>query len=218
MADAARSTGEASSGARTTVVTVRYENPLEVLLIGSGMFIAGVILAARTARDWSAARRTGVATAREAEARMTEARADLYEHLVNEAKRGQTPVRRRPGSDRDPSGGQVLESAHRTADFARVARRVRWGAALIPAQRCPGMAPLSAPDPWSRDPARGFHGQPVQARRRQPMHGGPGVRPRRLRRLVRVRTRRRQRPEARPGLRGSAVGRAVGSGRRSTFR
>jgi hypothetical protein len=81
-------------GERTTVVTVRYENPLEVILVGSGMLIAGVILAARTARDWSAARRTGAATAREAEAeaRMTEARADLYEHLVNEAKRGQTPV------------------------------------------------------------------------------------------------------------------------------
>jgi len=70
------------------------ENPLEVTLAGSGMFIAGVILAARTIRDWSNTRRIGLATAREAEAeaRMTEARADLYEHLVNEARRGQTPV------------------------------------------------------------------------------------------------------------------------------
>lgn len=39
-------------------------------------------------------RRIGDATAREAEAeaRMTEARADPYEHLVNEARRGQTLV------------------------------------------------------------------------------------------------------------------------------
>jgi hypothetical protein len=81
-------------GDRTTVLAVRYENPLEVILAGSGMLIAGVILAARTIRDWSNTRRVGSATAREAEAeaRLTEARADLYEHLVNETKRGQTPV------------------------------------------------------------------------------------------------------------------------------
>lgn len=81
-------------GTRTVVSSVRYENPLELVLAGSGMFITGVVFAARTLRDWSNSRRVGEATAREAEAeaRMTEARADLYEHLVAQAKEGQTPV------------------------------------------------------------------------------------------------------------------------------
>lgn len=81
-------------GGRITVQHVTYENPLEVVLLGSGMVIAGVVLAARTLRDWSSTRRIGEATAREAEAeaRMTEARADLYEHLVAQAREAQVPV------------------------------------------------------------------------------------------------------------------------------
>ena len=76
------------------VSTLRYENPLELVVVGSGFMIAGLTLAARTVRDWSNAKRVRRAQAREAEAeaRMTEARADLYRHLVNEAIQGRATI------------------------------------------------------------------------------------------------------------------------------
>jgi len=71
-----------------TVSRVSYSNPLEVVLAGSVFILHGVTLAARLVRDWSATRRVNAAKAQEAEAeaRMTDARADLYEWLVAQAK------------------------------------------------------------------------------------------------------------------------------------
>ncbi|GEM_PF-2913125 len=63
------------------VRSLRYENPLELVLYGSGPLMGGVILVARMIRDWSAQRRLGAAAAREAEARarIVETEADRAE-------------------------------------------------------------------------------------------------------------------------------------------
>lgn len=81
-------------GRHPTVVRLCYENPVELILAGSGMLIAGVMYAARMARDWSAQRRAAEAIAREAEAEadMTEARSELYRWMVREARRGRAPI------------------------------------------------------------------------------------------------------------------------------
>lgn len=81
-------------GQAVTIRELRYRNPLELVLMGSEMLLAGVIVASRMVRDWSAARRANLAIAREAEAeaRMTEDRARLYSWLVEEARRGRSPI------------------------------------------------------------------------------------------------------------------------------
>ncbi len=74
-----------------------YENPLEVTLTGSGFLIAGVIYVLRMVRDWSSARRSAAAAARQAEAIADEARArasqawneaDILRWLTREAQAG----------------------------------------------------------------------------------------------------------------------------------
>lgn len=81
-------------GQAATVRRLEYSNPIELVLMGSGMLIAGVVVAARLVRDWSTTRRTNEAVAREAEAeaRMTEDRARLYSWMVDEARRGASPM------------------------------------------------------------------------------------------------------------------------------
>lgn len=81
-------------GQAATVRRLEYSNPIELVLAGSGLLIGGVIVAARLVRDWSVTRRTNEAVAREAEAeaRMTEDRARLYSWMVDEARRGASPI------------------------------------------------------------------------------------------------------------------------------
>lgn len=81
-------------GTPTRVIRAQYNNPVEVVLTGSGFLILGTIYIARLVRDWSHIRRAGQGQAREAEAsaRRAEASADLYEWLVDEAKAGRLRV------------------------------------------------------------------------------------------------------------------------------
>lgn len=81
-------------GQPVTVGRLQYQNPIELVLGGSGLLLLGVAMAARLVRDWSSTRRTNEAVAREAEAeaRMTEDRARLYRWMVNEARRGDSPI------------------------------------------------------------------------------------------------------------------------------
>jgi hypothetical protein len=81
-------------GQSARVSTLGYSNPLVVELGGSGFLIAGSIYALRMVRDWSSRRRIGAADARDAEARASgeEARAELLQWLVDEAKAGRMPV------------------------------------------------------------------------------------------------------------------------------
>jgi hypothetical protein len=88
-------------GARTEIDRAAYRNPLEVVLGGSGLLIAGVISILRLVRDWSNTRRRGAADAQRAEASAREqdaradeceARAELVRWLVDEAKAGRIPI------------------------------------------------------------------------------------------------------------------------------
>lgn len=85
---------ESLLGTPTSVQRLEYANPIELILLGSGLLLRGVIIAARLVRDWSAQRRINSATAREAEAqaRMTEDRARLYSWMVDQATSGQSPI------------------------------------------------------------------------------------------------------------------------------
>jgi len=80
---------------------VAYENPLEVVLGGSGLLLAGVASVLRLIRDWSNTRRQGAAEAhsaeagareRDAKADQCEARADLVRWLVDEATAGRVAI------------------------------------------------------------------------------------------------------------------------------
>jgi hypothetical protein len=80
-----------------TPVRVRrasYENPLEVVLTGSGFLMLGAVWVLRMVRDWSSMRRRGAAEAQQAEAsaRQRSANADLFEWLVEETKAGRLHV------------------------------------------------------------------------------------------------------------------------------
>jgi hypothetical protein len=81
-------------GSPVRVVRIEYANPLELILVGSGMLLTGVILTARLVRDWSNKRAADGTVVREAraEASITEARADLYRWLVDETKAGRAPM------------------------------------------------------------------------------------------------------------------------------
>lgn len=77
--------------------SLRYENPLELILCGAGSLLMGVILAARLVRDWSNQRRIGAAAAAQAEAEArkayaeagrAEAAADFARWMAEEAKSG----------------------------------------------------------------------------------------------------------------------------------
>lgn len=79
-----------SLGSSMRVRRLEYQNPLEVVLSGSGFLLLGSIYVARMIRDWSSTRHQGLAAAQaaEAHARQDSARADLMEWLVQEAKQG----------------------------------------------------------------------------------------------------------------------------------
>lgn len=88
-------------GSRPVVDRASYENPLELILAGSGFAIAGAVSVLRLVRDWSNTRRLGAAQAdrAEAEARIWHARADgaeadgnLARWLVSEAKAGRVAI------------------------------------------------------------------------------------------------------------------------------
>lgn len=83
-----------SLGSSMRVQRLEYQNPLEVVLYGSGFLLLGSIYVARIIRDWSSARRQGSAAAQaaEAHARQDSSRADLLEWLVQEAKAGRLHV------------------------------------------------------------------------------------------------------------------------------
>lgn len=107
------------------VRALTYANPLELILMGSGLLLAGTIMAGRFARDWSANRRIGQAEARkaEAEARVAESWADREEAvtdavttwLSDEARRTATPL---------PIGDMsAITARHNFADLRRVIER-----------------------------------------------------------------------------------------------
>ena len=88
-------------GSGPRVQRASYENPLELILAGSGFAIAGVVSVLRLVRDWSNTRRLGAAQAdrAEGEARVWHARADgeeaggdLARWLVSEAKAGRVAI------------------------------------------------------------------------------------------------------------------------------
>lgn len=88
-------------GSSVRVHRMVYENPLEVMLTGSGFLIAGVIYLLRMVRDWSSARRRAAAIADQAEAAVDEARAraneawteaDIIRWLADEAQAGRWHV------------------------------------------------------------------------------------------------------------------------------
>jgi hypothetical protein len=86
---------------RLTVSSARYENPVEVILGGSGLVLAGVATILRLVRDWSNRKRQGAAEADQAEAAarerhaaadLAEARVVLSKWLVDEARDGRAGV------------------------------------------------------------------------------------------------------------------------------
>ena len=104
---------------------LRYENPLELILVGSGLMLTGAIMAARLVRDWSANRGIGRAEARkaDAEARVSETWAVREEAvtdfvttwLAGEAKRTSTPL---PISEM-----AAISSMHNFAELRRMIER-----------------------------------------------------------------------------------------------
>lgn len=68
-------------GQTTRPTRLTYENPLELILCGTGALLMGAVMAARLARDWSSQRRivAAAATQAEAEARKAEGEADRAE-------------------------------------------------------------------------------------------------------------------------------------------
>jgi hypothetical protein len=82
-------------GSAVYIVRASYQNPIEVVLGGSGFLLLGVIYTLRLVRDWSCARRVGTANAKQAEATAARAvtQADLLQWLVDEAKAGRMHVR-----------------------------------------------------------------------------------------------------------------------------
>jgi hypothetical protein len=89
------------AGIPPTVSSAKYENPVEVILGGSGLILAGVATVLRLVRDWSNQKRRGAAEADHAEAVARErhaaadiahARAALTQWLVNEARNGRAGV------------------------------------------------------------------------------------------------------------------------------
>lgn len=88
-------------GSRAQVRHASYENPLELILGGSGLGIAGVVSVLRLVRDWSNTRRRGAAEADQAEADARarhayaddqEARAVYTRWLIDEAKAGRVAI------------------------------------------------------------------------------------------------------------------------------
>lgn len=80
---------------------VTYQNPLEVVLTGSGFLIAGAIYVLRMIRDWSSNRRMAAAAAEQAEAAADVARAqaaqtrtegDILRWFADEARAGRWHV------------------------------------------------------------------------------------------------------------------------------
>jgi hypothetical protein len=113
------------AGVPTRVRSLTYENPVELILVGTGLLLTGTIMAARFARDWSANRRISAAEARkaEAEARVAETWAEREEAvtetvttwLSKEAERSSTPL---------PIGEMAAITAmHNFANLRRVIER-----------------------------------------------------------------------------------------------
>ncbi|MGH8913250.1 MAG: hypothetical protein ACRDZM_01895 [Acidimicrobiia bacterium] len=107
-------------GSHAVVQRAEYRNPLEVILTGSGFLILGCAYTLRLIRDWSNTRRAGAGAAREAvaAARHAEARAELFQWLVDEARAGRMPVP--PGALLNMVTQTEAEAVHRlaTSDIA----------------------------------------------------------------------------------------------------
>lgn len=75
-------------GQATRPTRLTYENPLELILCGTGALLMGAVMAARLVRDWSSQRRiaAAAATQAEAEARKAEAEADRAETTADFAR------------------------------------------------------------------------------------------------------------------------------------
>lgn len=112
-------------GTPPRVTRLTYENPVELILIASGLMLTGITMAARFVRDLSANLSIGRAEARkaEAEARVAETWADREEAvtaaattwLSDEARRTATPL---------PIGEMAaITSNHNFADLRRVIER-----------------------------------------------------------------------------------------------
>ena len=101
------------------VVSVRYRNPLEIV-IGGVVFvlIRGLVPFLRLVRDWSHTRRLGEARAQAAhsEARITSTRADLIEWLARETREGRNYVPLRTLVDMVSDSD--LKALDRLADYA----------------------------------------------------------------------------------------------------
>lgn len=81
-------------GEPATAQHVEYRNPVEVVLIGSGLLLLGTVKVLRLIRDWSTDRRTSAARAdvADAVARTYKSRARLADYLVREAIQGREHV------------------------------------------------------------------------------------------------------------------------------
>jgi hypothetical protein len=74
---------------------ISYRNPIELILLGSGVAVLAAVQAFRLVRDWNSRKQIGQAAAKtaEAQARIDVARADIVEYFAGEVTAGRVQVK-----------------------------------------------------------------------------------------------------------------------------
>lgn len=113
------------AGPAIQVRSLKYENPIELILAGAGLMLAGSVMAARFVRDWSANRRIGKAEARkaEAEARVSETWADREEAITETVTTWLAAEARRTSTPLPISEMTAITSMHNFPDLRRLIER-----------------------------------------------------------------------------------------------